>query len=181
MNIFLLSWCIEECAKFHFDRHVVKMILELAQLLSTAHWILDTDNNEMLQQWNMNEKIYKPTHKNHPCSIWIREHVNNYNFTAKLAKELCNEYYFRYGKYKKKQHKTEKIIDHLMINIPKNWNHSQKQLIGPHKVTEPAQAMPEQYKCDDVIEAYRNYYLGEEKAHLSYWKNREMPEWFDIY
>lgn len=178
MNIFLLSWCINECVIWHFDRHVVKMILEYAQLLSTTHWVLD-DNNQ-IEKWKENGLIYKSTHVNHPCAIWARENINNYRFLVKLAKALCEEYYFRYGKEKNKRHKTEKIIDHLLKNEPKGFEKTNKPLISEHNVTEPAQAMPGKYKDKNVIEAYRNYYLGEEKSHLTFWKNRKEPEWFDI-
>jgi len=177
MNIFLLSWCINECVKFHFDRHVVKMILEYAQLLSTTHWVLDS-SEEHLEEWKKNGLIYKSTHVNHPCAIWVREHINNYRFLVNLAKSLCEEYYFRYGMEKNKRHKTERIIDHLMKNEPKNFLKTNKKLIGVHNVTEPSQAMPENYKNPDVIEAYRNYYCGEEKGHLANWKKREEPDWF---
>lgn len=176
MNIFILSWCIEECARWHFDKHVVKMILELAQLLSTAHWQLS--DRKQLESWENDNLIYKQTHVNHPCAKWVREHVNNYRFTAKLAKALCDEYWFRYGKEKNKRHKTERIINHLILNEPVNFTKIKKPLIGLHKVTEPAQAMPEYYKNTDVIQAYQDYYMSEEKSLLTYWKNRDIPEWY---
>ena len=41
MNIFYLHENPEICAEYHCDKHVVKMILETAQMLSTAHRIID--------------------------------------------------------------------------------------------------------------------------------------------
>lgn len=182
MNIFFLSWNIKKCVRWYFNSHVIKMIIEYAQLLSTAHWYLDNNNNNKnIEHWFENGLIYKQTHINHPCSIWIREHINNYRFLAKLAKELCKEYYFRYGKDKNKHHKTEIIINHLLINEPINIpnNNLSYNIGGMYNVTKPPQAMPDKYKDKNTIEAYRNYYLGEEKSHLTFWKNRKQPIWFD--
>jgi len=183
MNLFLLSWTPEEAAEWHFDRHVVKMIIELAQLLSVAHWELcaadDAATRSELDEWRRREVLYRATHKNHPCARWVREHPNNYRFTCALAKALCMEYFVRFGEAKQHRHKTEAIIDHLTANEPRRWPTCTKPLIGPHSVTQPAQAMPDECKVDgDAIAAYRNYYCSEAKAHLTTWKGRSHPHWF---
>lgn len=173
MNLFLLDWCFEMCAKYHFDSHVVKMILELAQLLSTAHHVLGKDKT-LLENWQANKKLYRATHVNHPCELWVRKHINNYRFTAALAKALCAEYTFRYGKV----HATESIIDHLQRHEPPIVCCETETLVGPHQVTEPAQAMPDQCKVTgDAISAYRRYYCSSSKDHLRRWKKRTEPEW----
>lgn len=177
MNIFILSWNVKECAKWHFDRHVVKMILELAQLLSTAHWIL-SDKSTVIK-WNQYNCIYKQTHKNHPCAVWVREHLNNYRYIVKLALALCDEYYYRYGKKKNKQHKTRNIIEFLQNNEPTYLDQKKElPLIEPMKITKPPQAMPNEYKRTDTLESYKKYYMSDEKRHLASWSNRETPEWF---
>ena len=71
MNIFYLSNNTKKCAMMHNDKHVVKMILEYAQLLSTAHHELDGDVSAV---------FYKPTHKNHPSAKWARDNINNYGY-----------------------------------------------------------------------------------------------------
>lgn len=184
MNIFILSWDIRECAKWHFDKHVIKMIIELAQLLSTAHWVAaESDEKRTIKmgKWHTKGKLYKKTHKNHPCAVWTRYHINNYRFVAKLAKELCNEYYIRYGESKNKRHKTEAIIDYLTLHEPKKWPKTEctlQPLYSCHNVTKPAQAMPVEYKDDDAIIAYKQYYQSPEKQHLTSWKKRDKPKWF---
>lgn len=179
MNLFILSWNVKKCARWHFDKHVVKMILELAQLLSTAHWTLDDKTRVTFFKWKEHGLIYRPTHKNHPCAIWVRQHVNNYKFTCALALALCDEYYFRYGCEKNRQHASRKIIEHLTKNIPKNFPDCQERLIGFWKVTQPAQAMPDDYKVlKKPLHAYHNYYRSEQKSHLANWKKREEPTWF---
>jgi len=157
MNIFFLHIDPKTCAEMHVDKHVVKMILELAQLLCSAHHL---SNSEY-------EPPYKLTHKNHPSSIWTRSSKDNYIWLVCLAKELCKEYTYRYGK----THKTETYIDDLAQNIPP---------LPETGFTQPLQAMPDEYKEKDSIDAYRNYYFYAKK-HLHSWKKRQKPEWFDEY
>jgi hypothetical protein len=144
MNIFYLSFNTKKCARYHLDRHVVKMILELAQLLCTAIWL------------SGKEAPYKATHKNHPSAIWTRDNINNWKWTKKLALALCKEYTYRYGK----KHKSEDIIKNLETPDLPNGSFYQ-----------PLQAMPDQYKNEDSLIAYRNYYTFGKK-HLHEFKNR---------
>jgi hypothetical protein len=156
LNIFFLSHDVEECAKWHVDKHM-KMILEYAQLLSTAHWELDNEPHI--------RHLYKPTHKNHPSAVWTRQSNNNYTWLHCLLRAVCKEYTYRYGKV----HATEsKGIVAALATLP----HSIP--VGPF--TQPTQAMPETYKQADSIQAYRDYYRIE-KAPLHSWKNRPTPEW----
>jgi len=131
------------------------MILETAQLLCSSHWV------------SGGIAPYKLTHKNHPCSVWVRKDLKNYIWLCDLGKELCLEYTFRYGKI----HKTEKIIKWLSKNYPK-INKTKKG------VTEFARAMPDKYKSDSIVKSYRAYYLGEKRKILKYTK-REIPFWVE--
>ena len=153
MNIFILDYDVKKCAKYHVDKHVVKMILETAQLLCGVHWVANS------------EAPYKLSHKNHPCSIWARESLTNYLYLCELGLELCYEYTYRYGK----KHKSQQVIEWCIENKPN---------IKDIGFTEPAKAMPDEYKVKSVVESYRNYYR-EAKSGFANWKNREMPEWFD--
>lgn len=170
MNLFLLHKNLKICARQHCDRHVVKMILELAQLLSTAWWIANPEDAEELFQEGI---IYKKTHVNHPVAIWTREHENNYVLVAELAIELCNEYTFRYGKV----HKTEEKILFFMDNIPQ-LDKSKKDLVGPWNTTPPKQCFPDHLKNKNPIKGYRNYY-NECKRHIFSWKKRQIPVWIE--
>ena len=154
MNIFVLDENPNVCAQYHCDKHVVKMILATAQLLCGAHWTIGS------------EAPYKLSHKNHPCSIWVRECVENYIWLCDLGIELCKEYTYRYGK----KHKSQEIIEWCMVNIPK--------LKENGSMTKFALAMPDEYKVDySVVESYRNYYRGA-KTSFAVWKNRDVPVWF---
>jgi len=155
MNIFVLDWDVEKCAKEHVDKHVVKMILETAQLLCGAHHVTAQVTAEV---------PYKLSHKNHPCSIWVRESINNYLWLCELGMELCWEYTYRYGK----KHKSQEVIEWCIVNKPS---------LPDVPFSNPPKAMPEEYKVDDVVESYRNYYR-EAKKGFATWKNREIPKWF---
>lgn len=151
MNIFVLDKDPELAAKYHTDKHVIKMILESAQMMSTAIRTTGVDVG------------YKMTHLNHPCTIWVRTGLANWKWLGSLAYYLNQEFIFRFNKTA--NHKSYDVIASLpWPNIPD---------IG---LTPFAQAMPEIYRNDDAVIAYRTYYL-KEKAHLFQWTNREPPFW----
>ena len=155
MNIFYLHSTPKIAAQYHCDKHVVKMILETAQLLYCAHWVLCSKN--------MPANAYRKTHPNHPSAIWTRESVANYNWLCQLGMELCVEYTHRYGK----THKTQAHLEWLSDNIPEGI---MQTINTPLKL-----AMPDQYKREDPVESYRSYYLGE-KARMFKYTKREFPE-----
>jgi hypothetical protein len=154
MNIFFLDEDIKKCAEYHVDKHSTKMCVEYSQLLCGVHWVAG------------GEAPYKLSHKNHPCSIWTRKSLSNYLYLCELGLELSKEYTYRYGK----RHKSQDVIEWCLINKPN---------IPDIGFTEPAMAMPDEYKVKSVVESYRNYYM-EAKSGFAVWKNREKPFWFDF-
>jgi len=154
MNIFFLDYDVKKCAKDHCDKHVVKMILETAQLLCGVHHATEQKTPNI---------PYKLSHKNHPCAIWTRESLSNYLYLCELGLELCKEYTYRYGK----RHKSQDVIE---------WCVTNKVNICDKGFTEPPKAMPDEYKVVDVVESYRNYYRGA-KMGFAVWKNGYKPEW----
>lgn len=171
MNLFVLDLDPKLAAQAHCDKHVVKMVLETAQLLSTAHAhfgeaVYDEALNSFVIQ---GLRAYKPTHKNHPCAVWVRETAGNYRWALALLEALLSEYQLRYGDSAKKRHKTWEILPALQ-NPPKAIEH--KNFMTPF-VT----AMPEIYRSDDVVKAYRMYYCAE-KFKMSAYKLNNRPEWF---
>ena len=157
MNIFYLDNNPIQCAQEHCDKHVVKMVVETAQLLSTADRVLD----------NSTTPIYKIAHKNHPSAIWCRTTTENYKWLYKLLIALLDEYEFRY----EKSHKCWSLIPYL-TRPPTNL------IIGDFNPPPPA--MPDEYKVkNDVIQSYRNYYKGAKYSFAS-WRKRPIPQWFNI-
>lgn len=154
MNIFVLSLDPREAAVYHCDKHVVKMILETAQLLYCSHWMLDPDG--------LPPTAYKKTHPNHPCSIWIRESVENYRWLSDLGLALCNEYTYRYGK----RHKTQDHLEWLSDNFPP---------LPMVARTQFRMAMPNEFKCEDPILAYHAYYLIAKERMLIFTKRPPPP------
>jgi hypothetical protein len=144
----------------HCDKHVVKMILETAQMLYSAHWVLNPEG--------LLPTAYKLAHKNHPCSIWVRTSLTNYMWLCSLGLWLCKEYQYRYGN--EKQHKTQSHIEWLIMNPPKS--------IPTGDMTTPAQAMPDEYKQDDPILAYQTFYRESKlkKRNIVAYTKREWPE-----
>ena len=159
MNLFHLHKDPVTIARYHCDKHVVKMVLETAQMLCSAyrkHFLFD-DENEYY-------KLYKVAHPKHPMTLWVGQTFSNFRFTFDLLKALSDEYTFRYGK----THASYRIYE-LLRDKYVYWN----ELGGGF--TEPPQCMPDQYKNADYITAYRNYYKAEKKPFAKY-TNREIPE-----
>jgi len=179
MNIFYLDPDPQICAEMHNNKHCVKMILEYAQLLSTAHRVLDGTLIERLSASGRKQKayvladyresaLYSATHINHPSAIWVRKTHQNYIWLTELLEELCYEYTYRY----EKTHKVERdgLLKVLRTNLPANIP------IGPF--TAPTPAMPDDVKVPgNSLASYRNYY-NKNKTHLANWKNRPVPQWF---
>ena len=158
MNIFILSLCPYLCAQYHNDKHVVKMILETAQMLCVTHYLCSDYPNQ---------NLYKRTKAfiNHPCTKWIRESTGNYMWTYILFIALCKEYTFRYNK----THSCEKRFINIFNEIP--------ELIPKGNITIFAQAMFDDVKHKNPIIAYRNYYK-KYKKYFCVWTKRDVPYWY---
>ena len=188
MNIFYLDHVVRKCAEMHNDKHVVKMILEYAQLLSTAHRILDgvlftgvslsgRKKTVYVLADNRNSTLYSATHVNHPSAVWVRQSAQNYMWLAELLEECCKEYTYRYDKV----HKVERdgLMQALKNQFPTN--------IPDGPFTEPTPAMPDDVKVLrevhtdryelDSLASYRNYYINN-KTHLANRKKRDVQEWY---
>lgn len=174
MNIFYVDKDPKQAAQDLVDSHVRKMILESAQLLSTAHRVLDgeqyievSEKGRKLKRWKLKEFddiFYKSTHVNHPSATWVRKSIGNYLWLYEHFCSLLNEFTYRWGKH----HKCEFLIEPLS-NTPKSI---------PNKPFSPVTlAMPDSCKIyDDHIECYR-YYYNTEKRHLFKWTNADAPKW----
>ena len=69
MNIFYIDTCPVKAAQMQCDKHVVKMVLESAQMLCTAH-----------HSFWQHDVPYKPTHRNHPSAVWARSNSKHYDW-----------------------------------------------------------------------------------------------------
>ena len=161
----------------HCDKHVVKMIIEYAQLLSTAHRILDgqeyvdkTTNGRSIRRWRMSDDVenvlMKASHINHPSAVWARQSADNYLWLYHLWFDLCQEYTYRYEKV----HSCYNRLKAVLYKVPKN--------ILLKEFTQPPPAMPDDCKIlGDSLGSYRKYYV-ERKNHFAKWKCREVPVWY---
>jgi hypothetical protein len=156
MNIFVLDRVAGLAARYHCDKHASKMILETAQILSTVHHLHGAE-----------DVPYRPTHKRHPCVLWAAETRANYFWLWDLGKELGNEFEFRRGK----RHKSSEVIDKL--------RQAPEAMDRMSTVRTPfAQCMPDEFKDDDAVQAYRNYYLHAKKDIATWDWGREPPPWW---
>jgi hypothetical protein len=141
MNIFYLDKCPYKAAELQYNKHVVKMILESAQMLCTAH-----------HHYNLFADVpYKKAHYNHPSTIWCRQNKNHYRWLYNHMIALGEEYTDRYGK------------EHMSITKCKGPLFTYPLDIPEGKFEQPPQCMPDEYKDKCSIQAYWNYYIGDKK------------------
>jgi hypothetical protein len=163
MNIFYIHTDPVIAAQAMTDKHVVKMILESAQLLSTAHRALDgkefiqlSKSGARLRKWNhpdahMDATLYKSTHLNHPSGIWVRQSADNYMWLYNHFIALSEEYYQRYNK----RHASELLLSGLLSKVPTNIARIglTPMLVA---ITDTQWHVP-----NNPLQSYRNYYVGE--------------------
>ena len=177
MNIFYLDKDPKTCAEQHLDKHMVKMLIEYAQLMSTAHRVLDgvkyigksktgrKVTRYLLENKNEEATVYKACHIHHPSAVWVRKSAYNYYWLYQMWFYLHEEFKLRYGK----EHGSYTLLHELLRNPPKN---------APLNIpfTQPTQAMPDDVKNEDSITAYRDYYIKYKKDFAT-WKTN-IPEWY---
>lgn len=182
MNLFYLDKDLDKCAEYHIDKHVTKMVLEAAQLLTTTVWVdkylgyiprkltseeLGAINDVKRQQPSIEDRKftrYLPTHANHPSAIWVRTSLDHYCWTVNYANALTEEAVYRGFKRHASCTEVNKLPD--LQNLPDvGW-------------TPPTLAMPDQLKSDDHIASYRMFYMLD-KAPFASWKVRGKPHWWD--
>jgi hypothetical protein len=151
MNIFYVDRNPYRAARALHDKHVVKMVLETAQILSTV-----------LDRYGVSGK-YRPTHRNHPVVKWAAESRANFEWLCHHGMALAAEYTYRY----ERQHASTEVI---------LWASRHNDHVAPGPFTEPPQCMPEGYRGDDAVEAYRLYYRLD-KLLMSRWTKRDEPDW----
>ena len=177
MNIFAVDFDPTIAAQSLVDSHVVKMILESAQLLSTAHRVVDgkmyldkTKTGRQVKRWKLDDEresvLYAATHISHPSAVWARASNNNYTWLYCHFCGLLSEYTYRYGKVHKCQSMQE-WLQYPPHGIPVGY------------LTPVTPAMPDEYKVPgNSVASYRNYYRGA-KSRMFKWTKREVPEWIN--
>ena len=157
MNIFFLHETPEKSAEYHCDKHVPKMILETAQMLSTAY----------RRNFDDGDELYKTAYPKHPSTIWMGDSGDNFFWGIRLLDKLIEQFTMRYGKV----HKTIRISN-LFHSKYKRW-HDWKT-----PFTTPPQCMPDEYKHDNYITAYRNYFKGAKRYFAKWDKLNNKPDWW---
>lgn len=179
MNIFWLDNSPYMCVVYLCDKHVVKMTLETAQMLSTYIYKKDGKQNPL---------VYKPTHQNHPCTTWLCSSPVHYSYMVEYFKRLCTEYRHRFGRIHACEALTTEFDKYTTCTAP-----YYTMFACP-----PPMCMPDKYKAPDdkmlynhsdkdtfrfvgsdvnkIVDAYRDYYIGE-KLGFAKWTKRDKPTW----
>lgn len=182
MNLFYLDDDLDKCAEYHIDKHVGKMQLEAAQLMTTTLWVdrylgyiprkLNSEELKELNSVKAKEPSiesrtftrYLPTHVNHPCAIWARSSLEHHYWIICYINALNAETLYRGNKSHASCAEANRMPE--PIRLPD---------IGWHK---PALAMPDQLKSDDPVASYRRFYMLD-KGPFASWKVRGKPHWWD--
>ena len=172
MNIFFLHKDPQWAANALCDKHVPKMLLESAQMLSTAVRRHKTEFENY-------DKIYKSAYPNHPMTKWVGDTRNNFRWALENAVFISQEYYKRF----KKIHKSSEVINNIydakyMEDIPMMWVRPSYHLPKYTGITTPPQCMPDEYKDDDYVTAYRKYYQGAKSYFAKWERGVSAPDWW---
>ena len=155
MNIFYVHADPIIAAQQLADDHIRKMQIESAQMCCTTHWESGS------------EAPYKRAHKNHPSTIWTRQSIQHYNWLVEHGLEICREFELRYGKL----HATQKVLE---------WCKDNKPNIPDNGFVAPPKCMPEEFRVEDTIESYKNFYINDKvKVKQLDWKKipSRKPTW----
>ena len=182
MNLFVIDKDPVIAAQQQCDKHVVKMIVESGQMLSTVHRMLDGELTRRPSQSGrtqvqyyvhpnsmLESKLYKAVHMNHPCTVWTRESSENYDWHYQHFVALCDEYTHRYAKV----HQTDTILRDVLKNLPRN--------IPRVPMTQFKLAMKSNPECmfeNDPVKSYRLFYQTKQARFSMDWTKRDVPEWF---
>ncbi len=194
MNIFVLHPNPSKAARWHADKHVVKMILESVQMLYSAHWVsaypfllgakgpfaVSTlqknledppsfkELNTPFQLKNPKQRGYRPVHLHHPCTVWVRSSLQNYIWLCRLALCLILEHAHRWP-----DSPPHSCMNHAiwLIENPPN--------LPDIPLTPFAVAMPDEYKKGDPIKSYRAFYSGSktDRGITNRYTKRHKPHW----
>ena len=163
MNIFILDNDPIAAAEYLCDKHVVKMAVETAQMMASAlrrHGATDID-----MPLTVAGKPYKGGYPNHPCTRWAGDTSDNFVWLGIHGVSICDEYTIRYGKL----HACKDSILHMMKFV---------DYLPDAPRTQFALAMPDEFKHENAVKAYRKYYAVDKAAIAKWNKSRPEPRWF---
>lgn len=179
MNIFFLSMNPEEAARWHANIHIVKMIVETAQLLCNVHRrAADKDSNccpPYVAKRRIPYKESRAGHRKLGSMIWVAESLGNYRWGVRLGLALCREYNRGRGRAagKKSLHRTQAVLEWLRDHEPNFVRTKRTPVRRVHL------AMPEKLKdAPDSVEAYRDYYYSKRRTMTMVWPEGLTPQWW---
>ena len=184
MNLFILSECPIKSAQMQCNTHINKMTVESAQMLSTAHRMLDghaekrpsKSGKRLSTHWihpdsHFDNTLYKAVHYHHPCTVWTMETIENYKWHYVHFVALAKEFQYRYDK----EHKSFTVLKDILRLPPKN--------IPDESLTDWPLAMGSNPECmfpEDPVKSYRLFYQTKQERFKMVWSKRPIPKWFKV-
>lgn len=163
MNRFIIDHTPEAIAQAMCDKHVVKMPLEEAQMLSTVVRQLDPDYADR-------HGLYRIAHKNHPCTLWAGATRQNYIFSLSLFRSMLHEYTYRYGKYHASERLLGALSDAAWLFLPDGEMTKHPECFGEERAFVSGEWWP--------VNSYRMFYMTKQHRFKMVWTKRDKPEWF---
>ena len=166
MNIFFLSLDPSEIASMSCDQHVVKIQLEICQMLYTA-WHFSNEDTYVAEHApptkDGSRRGYRPAHPKHPMTMWVASSLDNYMYACTIGIALTLEYTRRYGKVHTCARHLMWLWDHHPSHFEKR--HSETAYYSEEGIPE---CMPEQYRGSSIVDAYQLYYMVEKMSFARY-------------
>lgn len=168
MNIFFLDMCPKVSATYYLNKHCIKIIVEITQMLYAAHHICPcTPDWEKQHTIGTGLASYRKTHVHHPTSKWVRETSANYNYTVAMGLALCAEYTLRFHRQHACELRLMWLRDNPIVGEDCSIQHHRAVFNVPDGCTPIPLAMPREYYSDDAVFSYRLYYLIEKSKMIT--------------
>jgi hypothetical protein len=162
MNMFLLDEALDQCAADHSDQHIVKMVLESAQICSSGAYLQNV----------IFDGQYRPGHIHHPCCVWAGESPENLMFVCRLGISIGMEYRWRFDRH----HQSMRVLCLCASRLPRS-------LPSPelYPVCIPLEHRRESYASrlplGRAVKEYRAYYRSAKERFVT-WKYSPIPSWW---
>lgn len=175
MNVFALHNSPKIAAQMMCDKHIIKMIIETAQILSCVldyRYKEEHKTDDLTPSKQLDLPQYPKAHAKHPCTLWAMASTANFDWLRDHLRELCRQYSVRYP------NRNGTMKAHSLEWTAMVYDAQAQYLEFPLQQRTPfAQAMPDAYKSDDAVVAYRTYYLMDKS--FAAWKRVPTPTWYE--
>lgn len=165
MNIFVVDNDPVRAARDLCDQHVSKMHTESVQLLVSLANNLGIEHSIRKKSGG----FHKGGYPHHPCCKWLQEDIDNVRWLLNHSFELCEEHRHRFGRMPFSTIQLVAICGQILPVL--------ERTLPRNGMTTRPQCMPDDCRSEDVVEAYRTYYI-EHKSSMARWRHCDPPSWY---